>query len=184
MKDAILKLRKEGKTYNEIVNDLGCSKSTVSYYCTKENNNAFKGSPTDVEITNFQNLYDKYGSTYKVAEKTNWSVSTIKKYVTVKRREKESKEERRRKQVIAVSKRRRKLKELAVEYKGNNCERCGYNKCIDALEFHHLDPQKKSFSIGNKGKTIAWKKIKNELDKCIMVCSNCHKEIHYELRNE
>lgn len=82
--------------------------------------------------------------------------------------------------VDAVKKRRKKVKEQAVAYKGGECERCGYKKCINALEFHHLDPGEKDFAISYKGYCRAWETVKKELDKCIMVCSNCHKEIHFE----
>ena len=84
--------------------------------------------------------------------------------------------------VIAVVKRRKKIKQLAVEYKGGKCCKCDYNKCIDALEFHHKDPTQKDFGIATKGFTRSWEKVKKELDKCILVCSNCHKEIHYEIK--
>lgn len=67
---------------------------------------------------------------------------------------------------------------MAVEYKGNKCEICGYNKCIDALEFHHKNSSLKDFSISNKGYTRSLKKVKEELDKCILVCANCHRELH------
>jgi hypothetical protein len=78
----------------------------------------------------------------------------------------------------AVSIRRKKIKKMSIEYKGGSCQICNYNKCIDALEFHHLDPNEKDFGISAKGITRAWKKVKEELDKCILVCSNCHREIH------
>lgn len=81
--------------------------------------------------------------------------------------------------VEAVTKRRHELKIMAVEYKGGKCCKCGYNKCIHALEFHHLERSKKKFGLSGKGLTRSWKKIKKELDKCILVCSNCHKEIEY-----
>lgn len=82
-----------------------------------------------------------------------------------------------------VSERRRELKRKAVEYKGGKCECCSYDKCIAALEFHHLDPNQKDFGIGN-GNTKGWESIKTELDKCIMVCANCHREIHDKERKE
>lgn len=78
----------------------------------------------------------------------------------------------------SVIMRRRNIKEKAVEYKGSKCEICGYNKCIDALEFHHLDPSKKEFGIGYKGYVHSWEEVKNELDKCICLCANCHRELH------
>mgnify|MGYP003431129005 FL=1 len=46
------------------------------------------------------------------------------------------------------------------------------------MEFHHLDPEQKDFGIAAKGYTRSWEKVKEELDKCIMVCANCHREIH------
>lgn len=80
--------------------------------------------------------------------------------------------------VESVQKRRDKIKEISVQYKGNKCCICGYNKYIGALEFHHLDPSLKDFSISAKGYTRSFENVRKELDKCILVCSNCHKEIH------
>ena len=85
--------------------------------------------------------------------------------------------------VEAVSAKRRNLKAKAIEYKGGKCERCGYSKYVGALEFHHRDPTKKDFSIGH-GSIRSWARTKEELDKCIMLCSNCHKEVHHEERLE
>lgn len=84
--------------------------------------------------------------------------------------------------VDAVGKRRKQIKLMGIEYKGGMCEKCGYNKCVDALEFHHIDPTKKDFGIGSDGYTKSWEKVKLELDKCIMVCANCHREIHSNLK--
>ena len=83
----------------------------------------------------------------------------------------------------AVIKRRKVLKEKAVEYKGGKCYRCGYNKCIEALEFHHIDSTEKDFGIAQKGYTRSWEKVKDEFDKCVLVCCNCHRELHSEQRN-
>lgn len=72
----------------------------------------------------------------------------------------------------------RKMKQKCVDYKGGKCCKCGYNKYTGALEFHHLDPKEKDFNI-SKSRLSKWSnKITSELDKCILVCSNCHKEIH------
>lgn len=78
----------------------------------------------------------------------------------------------------AVTKRRIKLRQMACEYKGGKCNICGYKKCKRALVFHHIDPKTKSFGISARGFTRSWEKIKKELDKCIILCSNCHMEIH------
>lgn len=84
-------------------------------------------------------------------------------------------------QTEAVKRRRTKLKALAVEYKGGSCERCGYNRCIQALDFHHRDPTQKDFGIAEAGETRSFEKIKIELDKCLLLCSNCHREEHVRL---
>ena len=84
--------------------------------------------------------------------------------------------------IAAVTKRRQRLKEMAIEYKGRKCIFCGYSKCVDALDFHHLHESTKSFGIAKDGLTRSWEKIKKELDKCILICSNCHREIHAGLR--
>ena len=76
------------------------------------------------------------------------------------------------------------MRQMAVAYKGNKCERCGYDRCADALEFHHLDPSAKEFNLSGKGQTLGWERVKTELDKCIMVCANCHREIHHDLRSQ
>lgn len=78
--------------------------------------------------------------------------------------------------------RARGLKRQALEYKGGKCEICNYSKCVAALEFHHLDPKQKDFSISMVRHYI-FDKIKPELDKCMLVCSNCHREIHFEQYN-
>lgn len=84
--------------------------------------------------------------------------------------------------VESVTKRRKALKRKAVAYKGGKCSHCGYDKCIAALEFHHRDPDQKDFSFGGSRQTAAWAKIQAELDKCDLVCANCHREIHEKMR--
>lgn len=81
-------------------------------------------------------------------------------------------------QVEATQNRRNNLKKLALEYKGNKCSICGYDKCSAALEFHHCNNEK-DFGIAAKGYTRSWAKVKEELDKCILVCANCHRELHF-----
>lgn len=78
----------------------------------------------------------------------------------------------------AVSERRKKLRRLAREYKGDKCAICGYSRCEDALDFHHIDPSKKDFGLSLKGLTRSWEKIKIEIEKCVLLCANCHREVH------
>ena len=75
---------------------------------------------------------------------------------------------------------RRLIKQWALDYKGYKCSRCGYNKCLEALEFHHQDMTQKEFSISDRDIKLDWKNIRQELDKCELVCANCHREIHCE----
>lgn len=72
----------------------------------------------------------------------------------------------------------RKFKIKCVEYKGGCCEKCGYDKYVGALQFHHLDPKEKGFALSKMKSHKFDKKIKEELDKCMLVCANCHFEIH------
>lgn len=78
----------------------------------------------------------------------------------------------------AVAERRRTIRKKLVEYKGGSCINCGYNQCIDALDLHHLDAKTKDFGISSQGLTRAWSTVKKEADKCILLCANCHREIH------
>jgi len=76
-----------------------------------------------------------------------------------------------------VNRKRITIKIKAIKYKGGKCIRCGYDKYYEVLEFHHLDPNKKEFTICNSYH-YSWERLKKELDKCDLLCSNCHREIH------
>lgn len=73
--------------------------------------------------------------------------------------------------------RHRDLKKEAVLYRGGKCNICGYSRCISALDFHHLDPSQKDFTVSVKKGTLD-AEMKLELDKCVLLCSNCHREVH------
>ena len=72
-------------------------------------------------------------------------------------------------------------KRKAIEYKGGQCIRCGYNKCDAALDFHHRDSLQKDINFIMIKKRKFEDMIK-ELDKCDMLCSNCHREEHYRVK--
>jgi hypothetical protein len=77
----------------------------------------------------------------------------------------------------ATTKRRRKIKLFAIEYKGGKCVVCGYNRCVGALDLHHIKGEKK-FLISTDAYLHSWEEIKRELNKCVLLCSNCHRELH------
>ena len=137
-----------------------------------------RGKLSEELVSKIRNYYNEGNSCQKTAEKFGVGKTTVRSYVDIRSIKKVSEKERKKKAVKAVMKRRWKIKELSVEYKGGKCNCCGYSKCSGALEFHHLDPNKKDFSIAAKGHCTAWEKVVKELDKCVMVCANCHREIH------
>lgn len=73
---------------------------------------------------------------------------------------------------------RTRAKNRLVEIFGGSCNICGYNKTVTALEYHHIDESTKEFGISERGWTRSFERVLNEAKKCIMVCSNCHREIH------
>jgi hypothetical protein len=80
--------------------------------------------------------------------------------------------------IQAVSRRRAEIRRRAIEYLGGKCQRCGYAECPEALDFHHRDAARKDFGISSRGYTRSWDRVRAELDKCDLLCANCHREIH------
>jgi len=77
----------------------------------------------------------------------------------------------------------KRYSDIMHELKSNGCAICGYDKCDTALEFHHVNPQDKKFTCGVDGFIIHNSKdFKEELNKCILLCANCHKELHTKER--
>jgi len=74
-----------------------------------------------------------------------------------------------------ANRRRNEIKRRMVEYKGGKCVACGYDRCIRALGFHHLSPASKNFDLC-RAYTKPWETVKTELDKCDLLCANCHME--------
>lgn len=72
--------------------------------------------------------------------------------------------------------RRITIKKRAIEYLSGKCFLCGYNKCYQAMDFHHKDNEMKEFTISG-WYNLSWEKLRKELDKCVLLCSNCHREV-------
>ena len=75
---------------------------------------------------------------------------------------------------------RHAIKKMLIDEAGGKCSRCGYNKSMRALEFHHLDPAQKDFGI-SKQLNRNLEDLRSEIKKCVLLCSNCHAEVHDEL---
>ena len=73
---------------------------------------------------------------------------------------------------------RRRRKENLIKVSGEKCALCGDNKLISALEFHHIDPSQKEYAVASNGTCHDLEKDLAEIKKCLLVCSNCHREIH------
>lgn len=80
----------------------------------------------------------------------------------------------------ATTRRNKKLqRERINEIKDSlSCLKCGESR-NHLLDFHHTDPSQKDFQI-SQGEQYGWKRIKQEIDKCIVLCSNCHRDFHYQ----
>lgn len=70
------------------------------------------------------------------------------------------------------------IKKKAVEWKGGACVKCGYNRNYASLDFHHVEPESKDVNF-KTSRHWSWERLKEELENCILVCKNCHAEIHH-----
>jgi hypothetical protein len=73
-----------------------------------------------------------------------------------------------------VAQRPRDVKAILVREAGGRCRRCGYDRCIGALQFHHLDPDHKESNIALCGVARSLKRMREEAKKCVLLCANCH----------
>ena len=169
----VVQLKKLGKTYSEISDELGIGKGSVSNICKEAGLGQTYIELTPDKIEKCQKLYDEIGNIKEVAKLVNISYNRLRNVITSKTITPRSNYE-------CVKTHRHNVKEELVKYKGGKCEICGYDKCLGALDFHHLDPRQKDFAISNSNIYKNFDKLKEEVDKCILVCANCHREIHYK----
>ena len=176
----IKRLRNDGKPYKEILNIIDITEDKLIKICRILNLNSstihYKRVMLNVDIVT--DFYITVHSIKKTAEHFNVNRSTIRKYINED--EIINKKEKKISKSKAVIDFRRRVKSKLVEYKGGSCVSCGYNKSIQALQFHHTNPDEKDFSIS--GKSYSFEKMKIEVDKCVLLCSNCHIELHEKLR--
>jgi 5-methylcytosine-specific restriction endonuclease McrA len=82
----------------------------------------------------------------------------------------------------AVNKHRADYKQKMVDHAGGKCQLCGYNKYIGALQFHHKDPKEKDFILSRRHMGLGWDRIVKEVNKCMLLCANCHAEVHAKIK--
>lgn len=154
--EEIIKLRKEGKSVKNIAKELKCSKSTVSSYCHLiEDNDKIKE-----QLITERNTKRTNAALFKTELK--WIKNAIKKS-----RYKGTFNY----QTNCVSWRR-----SIIEHFGNKCMKCGSK--VDVPHFHHIDPAQKKFQINSKTRNKSKEEWVEEVNKCSMLCANCHDEVH------
>jgi transcriptional regulator len=188
LKAKILLLRSKGKTYKEISSVLNCSKGTISFHCSKlkENQSITQNNTICFNFDHWSNdlksnikvLYDYGIQMTEISDIFNINLNEVQ--IFCKKLKKPSYKDLTNYQ--KVKRRRKKIKVLGVIYKGGKCQKCGYNKYFENLEFHHKNPKEKDFTISQKC-NHRWLTIKKELDKCACLCSTCHRELHVKLHN-
>ena len=172
-KDKIIALLKAGTPYSKICQQLGCAKSTVSFHAK----NIGLGKPL-AEPSSPARLCKKcgkltpYGRVFCSEECKN-KAKKPKIGLSYSEKSEQYKKSRRR----SVKNWQQKQTMMAKDYLGGCCSLCGYNKCTSALEFHHIDPSNKEYEIAAKNKSF--ENMKSELDKCVLLCANCHREAHH-----
>ena len=145
----------------------------------KKKSEACKRKLSEELIEEIKQFYFDVKNLQTTSKKFNINPSILKRYIDVPKRKKWDNVKE--KNSYSVQLWRVRTKQKLVDYKGGKCICCDYNKYIGALEFHHIDPSKKDFAIGTGGKTRALEALKKEVDKCVLVCANCHREIHANL---
>ena len=84
---------------------------------------------------------------------------------------------------VRQAQRRKDFKEWYVNYKSNlKCSKCGFSHPA-ALDFHHTEPSQKEFTLGSTRMSVSKEKFLKEVDKCIVLCANCHRIHHYNENN-
>ena len=87
--------------------------------------------------------------------------------------------------ILDQNKEARKVRAIKIRNMfGGRCIICGYCKCYAALEFHHIDKATKKFCLSVLHMTKRWSSIVEEAKKCILLCSNCHREVGAGLMSE
>lgn len=174
--EKIKDLRGELKTYPEILSVINITEDKLKKICNILGLNKTKINKK-LNQDDVIKYYLEVESIRKTSDYFKVRRETIRKYISDDILIKKGKKITNTQSVINF---RKRCKEKLVEYKGGCCEKCGYNKSKQVLQFHHTNPSEKDFTIS--GKSYSFERMKKEVDKCMLVCANCHIEIHEEIR--
>lgn len=158
-KEKLIELIEQGLSLSQIGKKVGKSKSSVRHWVEKYNLKTKKLTLTSkiCPKCNIEKTFDEFYNRRGRAGNSPYCKTCTGKQTTD---------------------RTRHFKSLMIEYKGGKCICCGYSKYDGALDFHHLDPEQKDFNPSKMRCTTFDNRIKKELDKCVLLCSNCHREVH------
>lgn len=179
MINKICLLKSNGKTYVDIFTETNISYDKIKRVCrifklNKSNTKLRFDDPNFID--EIKRLYVELGSLKKVAKELKIGRIKVREFVLIK---KQNESERKSSMVKHIHNHRKNRKIELVNYKGGCCEKCGYSNSMNALQFHHINPEDKDFTIGGRNYSID--KMKREVDKCVLLCSNCHVETHEEI---
>lgn len=206
LEQQILDLRLQEYSLNKISIELGCSKSTVSKYCNLHGlgGDYFakpKDHPTKEQLLD---LIKENLNRDEIAIKLNRSSTQIKyllkkygigirdrnKYMCRSCNQKLTKGDFYGNGITlhteckkCFNSRKTQIQQQtkldAVAYLGGKCANCGYDRCIAALDFHHIDPNEKDRSYRKLMQIKFTPELQKELDKCVLLCATCHREAHH-----
>lgn len=88
------------------------------------------------------------------------------------------KNEGKEKWILSKNKKIEKVRQWVNEQRALGCEKCN-EKRFYVIDFHHIDPENKKHTVGSQAMYSSWKATKEEIKKCIRLCANCHRELHY-----
>ena len=192
LKQQILELREQGMSYKMIEKQLSCSRGSISYHCSKLATNA------DIKERNLKaknttsKYFEKLDSATMILFLKLMKANISRKHISIVLnipyneiinygiRYNLKRKELKLQGYDKVKEHRRHKKILFLAYKGMECSCCGYNTCNRALHFHHLDPSTKDFSISTNANN-SFERVLAEIDKCVLLCANCHAELHERL---
>jgi len=164
-KEYLTKMVSEGHSIRGISNDSGKSYTTVRYWLHRHSlktKNQLNPSRRGSEDRYVDRECKKHGVTEHI-----WEQPVKEKYGRYRCKKCRS---------FKVSEDRRKLRKEAVETAGGRCSTCGYSKSLWALQFHHIHKDEKSYNIGDLVRDRKKKLLFEELEKCVLLCANCHAE--------